>query len=90
MTTKIHGYCKIDGYFCGIHEPIRFDDGSIGWQITDTDGQLIGLVDSFGHGDSPFAGGNRSWKLCEETPEHKRALRAYASDTRAPMRLIRK
>lgn len=63
-----------DGDSCGVAQPIRFSDGSIGWQLVGKAGQLLGLIDRRGNGGDPTSGGCRDWSLCQETSRHRDAI----------------
>lgn len=78
MTTqnRISTY-DCEGEHTGYLEPVEFDDGQVGYQCVDDEGNLLGIVDHRGVGDTPFATGNREWVRCEETPAHLRALRMH-------------
>jgi hypothetical protein len=78
MTMTIE-MIDCDGDSCGCFRPVRFDDDTVGWESTDGNGTLLGLIDAAGVGSNhPADRGNCSWELCEETPNHRRALALHA------------
>ena len=76
----VRGRCN--GCDMGTFQPIREENGWIGWQATSDDGKLLGILDVDGNFAAPYDGPWRTWGLCEETPAHTRALEIAAQPWR--------
>ena len=82
------GYECCDDQLMGWFRPIRFEDNGVAaWQVTGDAGELVGILWPNGVLDSPNAGGNRTWELCEESREHTRLLQSASAEWRGDDRI---
>jgi hypothetical protein len=88
MTTTYRATC--DGENMGLFQPIRLENGDIGYQAVTRTGELLGILWSDGVYDEAGRNGNISWELCEETPAHRGILEeAGAMWNDAPLEFAR-